>query len=220
MSASGSYKAPKKRVRKVAPVSDSDRLVYGETLRKTWEGRGQAAVGGDGQALRELAAIGRVLLSRIEQGELEPSSDGARQAAGWLAFILSEISRGVSPNVAFGWSKINNSATNFEGLQRHALLLDDARALAAQLHDVSPAQAKKILENHWGVGSGTLIDDGRFKPGQTKLSAADARSLAAAGICAYHLANLPDEHWGQSSLKAFKPLAAATLERKMSEKVK
>lgn len=89
---------PKSKEKKSKLPSLEHRYQYRSARRDTDEGVVLEALGGDKEMIARLAQFGALLIVQDRQ-----SSDGLDAFAPWLASILEEIGRGVSPNEAFGW---------------------------------------------------------------------------------------------------------------------
>lgn len=199
-----------------------ERYAYEARKRSSMEGRALAAIGGDVAAIRELADLGQLILRGVEDGHAAKSPE-LREAAGWLAFILTDIVLGKSPDEAFGFRKPGTAgrrADDFETLERKHALIRDARRLADQLRGISVDAAQVVVRQFWPDAD--ILDVSKpwgceVNRATQKISVESARRIAAHLIAENHRANDPSTPWGRYAVGGFRECEAGTILNHMTD---
>lgn len=164
---------------KSKPANLEERYHYRSKKRSTVEGLALEALSGDRTCVAHLAAYGQVLMEHSwkENGALA-------DAAWWLASIMGDIARGVSPNQAFGYEQGPGARDRwkpeeFEKLRKHWFLAKAVSNLAQRLTGMTYSDAVTEVETIWKVSATDATSAmGSLAPTKKKLSATAAKELA------------------------------------------
>lgn len=136
-----------------------DVFQYELAKRSTGDGIAQAALAGDREVLKDLAAMS---IACVEQAQPHLTKDLC-DVAEWLMYALGNIERGDEPNKAFGWThggkgKRPMRRTDFEQLSKRWRIGRHVAALLATNPDMTESAAKSNVASIHNVSEETVRD--------------------------------------------------------------
>lgn len=146
-------KKPRAAKARALPKGDkptlADRYAYELAKRSNWRGIGDAALAGDREAIKDLAAIGTVFMHALATSGKAEANPETAEAAFWLGSILSDIHAGRSPDDAFGFTQPKHRPAEFATLRKQVMIGRHFNLLRAE--KTKREVAKRIVAEHWRV---------------------------------------------------------------------
>lgn len=103
-------------------VPTADRYTYEAGKRATWHGIGDAALAGDREAIKDLAAMGATFMHSLATDGTATANADTAAAAFWLASILADIQSGTAPDAAFGYTQAKHRPAEFAALRKKVMV--------------------------------------------------------------------------------------------------
>ena len=148
------------------PAPTANRYTYEAGKRSTWHGIGDAALAGDREALRALAAQGASWLHDLATKGTAAASPETAPAAFWLAYALSQIQAGDDPGVAFGFDQLKSRPAEFATLRKQVMIGRHFNLLRAE--KTKRAVAKIEVAACWTVSPSYAAECGDALAAPTK----------------------------------------------------
>lgn len=104
------------------PAPIADRHTYEAGKRSTWHGIGDAALAGDREAIKDLAAMGATFMHSLATDGAATANSDTAAAAFWLASILADIQTGTAPDAAFGYAQAKHRPAEFAALRKQVMI--------------------------------------------------------------------------------------------------
>lgn len=135
------------------PIDDkpalAERYAYELAKRSSWQGIGDAALAGDREAIKDLAAMGATFMHNLARDGTVTVNSETAAAAEWLAYIMGMIQGGDEPNAAFGYKQAANRPAEFATLRKQVMIGRHFAMLRAE--GEKREVARRIVAEHWKV---------------------------------------------------------------------
>lgn len=138
-----------KKATKADRTPIADRYTYEAGKRSTWQGIGDAALAGDREAIKDLAAMGAAFMHALATDGAATANSDTAAAAFWLASILADIQTGTAPDAAFGYTQAKYRPSEFATLRKQVMIGRHFNLLRAE--GEKRAVAKIEVAARWNV---------------------------------------------------------------------